>query len=93
MKKFDVLDNAKRIAESLGHTFIGTEHVLVAYYAVYNPDLAKALMARMIERIGISAPTNLNLINDRTCAVVNAVKNSHDVDEMILDIITNAYSN
>ena len=92
MKKFDLLDNAKRIAESLGHAFIGTEHVLTAYYSVYNPNLAKALMAQMVKKIGTGTPTKLNLIDDRTCAVIDATKNSNNVTEMILIILTNPHA-
>jgi hypothetical protein len=92
MKKLDLLEAAKRIAESLGHAFIGTEHILTAYYLVYNPDIARVLIKRIKERIGTGTPTRLDFINDRTTAVVDATKSSDNVTEMILTILTNPYA-
>ena len=93
MEKLDLLEIAQDIAEFLGHTFIGTEHVLIAYYLAYNPDIAKVLIKRVKKRIGVGTPTKLDIIDDRTRAVTNIFKNSHNANEMILSIITNPYSN
>lgn len=94
MKKFVLLRNAKRLAESFGHTFIGTEHILTVYYTVYNPDIAKVLIKRINKRIGKGTPTKLSL-SEETCTrtLIDIIKNTNNVDEIILSIITDPSTN
>lgn len=88
MTKSELLNNAKRIAESLGHAFIGTEHILTAYYIKYNPDIAVMLIKRIKERIGIGTPSNLNLLDDRSPSAIRIIKKYNSTNEIILAIIT-----
>lgn len=94
MERIVLLKNAKRLAESFGHTFIGTEHVLTVYYTAHNPDIVKMLIKRINKRIGRGTPTKLSL-SEETCThtLIDIIKNTNNVDEIILSIITDPSTN
>lgn len=83
----DLMLLAKIAAQDLGHCYVGTEHVLIAYYCVYNPDLARVLINRVMTEIGAVKPTNLSS-DDTTPALNRIVQKSDSILDMILYIIT-----
>lgn len=84
-KIMKLMKKAEICARTMGHVYIGTEHVLIAYYAEYNPELAIKLINQVKKEIGYGLYFYGTL---RTTSDLDSIeKSSNSIFELIFNIL------
>lgn len=80
---------AGKWARALGHTYAGTEHILLAYYENYNPQLCNLLLDVVKQRIGQGSYYSGNL--GATPSLESKYNNSCNTLDLILQILLDTH--